>query len=84
METASDRPSTQPPAARMVTMLSAHILAQSLYVAAPLGLADHLADRVSRRLVSRPARYSGHATCDTSWGTPPAIQSNQGNHGQEQ
>ncbi len=56
MATASDRPSTQPPAARMVTMLSAHILTQSLYVAALLGLADHLADSVSRRLASRPAR----------------------------
>ncbi len=84
MATAGDRPSTQPPAGRMVPMRSAHILAQSLYVAAPLGLADHLADRVSRRLVSRPARYSGHAPCDTSWGTPPWIQSNQGNQGQEQ
>ena len=34
---------TQHPAARMVNMLSAHVLAQSLYVAAQLGLADHLA-----------------------------------------
>ena len=83
MATASDRPSTQPPAARMVTLRSAHILARPLSVAAPLGLADHLADRVSRRLLSRPARYRGHATGDTSRGTEPWTQSNQGHHGHE-
>ena len=44
MTTPSDPPPNQPPAARMVAMLSAHILSQALYVAAQLGLADLLAD----------------------------------------
>jgi len=43
MSTSSDPPATRPPAARMFSMLSAHVLAQSLYVAAQLGLADLLA-----------------------------------------
>ena len=43
MTISSDPPPTQQPATRMVNMLSAHVLAQSLYVAAQLGLADLLA-----------------------------------------
>ena len=43
MTAPSDPPRAQQPAARMVAMLSAHVLAQSLYVAAQLGLADLLA-----------------------------------------
>ena len=42
MATSSDPPPIQQPATRMVNMLSAQVLAQSLYVAAQLGLADLL------------------------------------------
>lgn len=48
MSTPSDPRPTRPPAARMVNMLSAHVLAQSLYVAAQLGLADLLASGAHR------------------------------------
>ena len=46
--TTSTNPPTRPPAARMAAMLSAHIVAQALYVAAELGLADLLAGESKR------------------------------------
>ena len=57
MTTPSGPPRIQPPAARMVNMLSAHVLAQSLYVAAQLGLADLLASGAKH--VDELARATG-------------------------